>query len=90
VLPVALVFSRPRWYLEQTWAHPWRPPLPLVVLAVLLLAPPIARWFDPSSLFPPYDTFALLALWAWCGWQWERRGAWPAVEEPRRIAVALR
>jgi hypothetical protein len=72
VLPLALLFVRPRWYLERMWARPWWPPLPLIVLLVLLVAPPVARYFDPTSLYPPYDTFALLALWAWCGWQWVR------------------
>jgi hypothetical protein len=85
-LPVALLFTRPRWYLEQMWAHPWRPPLPLVVLLVLLLAPPIAAAFDPTHLYPPYDTFALLALWAWCGWQWVRREAWAEAEVPHLAA----
>jgi hypothetical protein len=89
VLPLALLFTRPQWYLEQAWAHPWRL-LPLVVLAVLLMAPPVATLFDSSCLFPPYDTFALLALWAWCGWQWTRNAAWTAAaEEPPRLATAL-
>jgi hypothetical protein len=76
VLPLALLFTRPRWYLERIWAHPLRPPLPLVVLLVLLLAPPIAvgieQWqhLERKHLYPPWDEFALLALWAWSGWQW--------------------
>ena len=70
LLPMTLLFTRPRWYLERMTAHPWRPPLPLVVLAMLLLAPPIAALFDPTFLYPPYDEFALVVLWMWCGWQW--------------------
>jgi arabinofuranan 3-O-arabinosyltransferase len=70
VLPVSLLFTRPRCYLEQMKAHPWLPPLPLVVLVVLLLAPALGAWYDRSGLFPPFDTFALLVLWAWCGMQW--------------------
>jgi hypothetical protein len=23
---------------------------------------------------PPWDTFSLMAIWAWCGWQWLRHG----------------
>ena len=48
VLPMTLLFVRPRWVLERMTAHPWRPPLPLVVLVVLLLAPPIAALLDPT------------------------------------------
>jgi hypothetical protein len=76
VLPLTLLFTRPRWYLERMEARRWWPPFPLVALLVLLLAPPIAvgieRWqhVQPTHRYPPYDTFALLALWAWCGWQW--------------------
>jgi arabinofuranan 3-O-arabinosyltransferase len=72
VLPLALLFMRPFWL----WLWPriltrrWWPPFPLVVLVVLLLAPPIAFHYTPSYLFPPYDEFALLALWVWCGMRW--------------------
>jgi arabinofuranan 3-O-arabinosyltransferase len=51
----------------------------LVLLALLFLAPHTADGIDylvtngkPIFHSPPFDTFCLLALWAWCGWQWLR------------------
>jgi hypothetical protein len=108
VLPVALLFTEPRKYLEPmflVWrpvtpvdreyyrptmdnlAPPelplesgWRPrwvvnPLPPVLLLLLLGSTPlfIKVWTDVdpehSYFFPPVDTFSLLLIWAWCGFQ---------------------
>ncbi len=48
----------------------------LVLLALLFVAPHIADGVDylatngkPIFHSPPFDTFCLLALWVWCGWQ---------------------
>jgi arabinofuranan 3-O-arabinosyltransferase len=53
--------------------------LPLVLLVLLFLVPHTADGIDylvtngkPIFHSPPFDTFCLLALWAWCGWQWLR------------------
>jgi arabinofuranan 3-O-arabinosyltransferase len=70
----------------------WRFPLPLLALAVLLLMQPIAGYFDPAHLYPPYDTFALLVLWAWCGVQWalgvDHFGPSAAAEHTKKEPVA--
>jgi hypothetical protein len=52
-----------RWVWNST-------PLTLLVLLDVLSA--IAFAIDPSGHAPPVETFCLLALWAWCGWQWLR------------------
>jgi len=51
----------------------------LALLALLFLVPHTADGIDylvtngkPIFHSPPFDTFCLLALWAWCGWQWLR------------------
>jgi len=51
---------RPRWVVN---------PLPPILLLVLLVQQPICIRIQPDYFFPPYDTFLLLILWAWCGWQ---------------------
>jgi hypothetical protein len=52
--------------LRPHWLRNLLPPL-LVVLLIIL--PPLAVRYDPTYHFPPWDTFCLLGLWAWCGWQ---------------------
>ncbi|MHB1423112.1 MAG: glycosyltransferase family 87 protein [Gemmataceae bacterium] len=44
-------------------------PVPPLLLALLLLAPPISYIIDPAYHFPPCDTLVLLILWAWCGFR---------------------
>ena len=51
VLPLALLFGRPVLG-AVLGLVPWRPPLPLVVLGVLLLVPPVSAWLVPSHLLP--------------------------------------
>jgi hypothetical protein len=62
--------------------------LPLILLALFFLVPHTADGIDylvtngrPIFHSPPFDTFCLLALWAWCGWHWFR-------ERPNPTAVA--
>jgi hypothetical protein len=50
------------------------------LLALFFLVPHSADGIDylvtngkPIFHSPPFDTFCLLALWAWCGWQWLRK-----------------
>jgi arabinofuranan 3-O-arabinosyltransferase len=52
----------------------------LLLLALLFLVSHTADGIDylvtngkPIFHSPPFDTFCLLALWAWCGWQWLRQ-----------------
>jgi arabinofuranan 3-O-arabinosyltransferase len=59
----------------------------LVLLALLFLVSHTADGIDylvtngkPIFHSPPFDAFCLLALWAWCGWQWLR-------EQPNPTAV---
>jgi hypothetical protein len=47
--------------------------VPVLLLAGVLLSPPICFWFDPTYHFPPMDTFFLLGLWLWCGVQTLRK-----------------
>ena len=63
-LPVLLLFSEPRRYLQ------WRIPalVPPLLLVLMLAAPGLNSLFDPSFDFPPWETFVLLILWAWCGY----------------------
>ena len=83
LLPVALLFTRPLSYWEQLVARPRWPPMPLVAVVVMLVALPLSALIDTlrtgqnwTPLYPPWDEFALLALWAWCGWQ-----SWQGVEK---------
>lgn len=55
-------------------ANPFPPTLFFLMICLNFLGPII----DPNYRFPPFDTFCLLALWAWCGWVcWKT----PAVDE---------
>jgi hypothetical protein len=81
-LPVCLLFTEPGRYL--TPAPVGRPgprggwvwnPFPPTLLALLIVLPHAADGIDYYFLgranhYPPLDTFCLIALWLWCGWQW--------------------
>jgi arabinofuranan 3-O-arabinosyltransferase len=72
-------------YYRPDWTHPTPPPLPLMpggrrLRWVVAPAPPLFLFLilavpayccirDHSYHFPPWDTFVLLALWAWCGYR---------------------
>jgi hypothetical protein len=105
-LPVCLLFTEPRRYLELTFVRPpklplspelmayyqptwpavtpavpllpggrgrwvWNP-LPPLLLVLLIGLPHLAYQLTRDMIFPPWDTFCLLALWLWCGWAWLR------------------
>ncbi len=60
---------------------------PTAVLLLLLIHYlfPVLGW--GSHWGAPWDTFALAGVWAWCGWQWLRRGekvatSWAEPEPP--------
>jgi hypothetical protein len=56
---------RPRW---------WRNLLALVLLALLLASPVLFRLWVSDIPVLPWDTFFLLGLWLWCGWEvWRPR-----------------
>jgi arabinofuranan 3-O-arabinosyltransferase len=71
-LPVLMLFTWPRQYIrrdawrQSRWLHSLVPPL---LAFLLLLLPSVGAYWDPSNHFPPGETFALLALWAWCGYR---------------------
>jgi hypothetical protein len=44
-------------------------PMPPLILTLLLAVPAVSCLLDPTYHFPPSDTFALLGLWAWCGYR---------------------
>jgi hypothetical protein len=51
---------RPRWVAA---------PKPPLLLFLMLVAPAFSCILDPSYHFPPWETFLLLFLWAWCGYR---------------------
>jgi hypothetical protein len=59
-LPLMPDGRRPRWV---------RAPVPPLLLLVMIVTPAIGSMLDPSYHYPPVDTFALLLLWAWCGYR---------------------
>jgi arabinofuranan 3-O-arabinosyltransferase len=63
-LPVLLLFTQPRQYLQWQF-HTLVPPL---LLILMLAMPALGCLYDPSYHFPPWETFILIALWAWCGY----------------------
>jgi arabinofuranan 3-O-arabinosyltransferase len=63
-LPVLLLFAEPRRYLQ--WR--FRALVPPLLLFVMLAAPALSSLCDPSYHFPPWETFVLIMLWAWCGY----------------------
>jgi hypothetical protein len=44
-------------------------PAPPLLLFLMLALPALHCMQDPSYHFPPWETFALLLLWAWCGYR---------------------
>jgi hypothetical protein len=73
-LPVLLLFSEPRRYLEPILlAVTARSTIVLnrvapTILALLIVSQPI--WYLERLRMPPGDTVLLLILWLWCGWRW--------------------
>jgi hypothetical protein len=47
-------------------------PTAFVLLLLIHYLFPVLGW--GSHWGTPWDTFALAGVWAWCGWQWLRRG----------------
>ena len=96
LLPVCLLFTDPRRYLIPATVRPPGPrggwlwnPFPPTLLVVLLVMAHFAEaidwyvsWGHPAYHTPPYDTFCLMALWAWCGWRWLREADPDAVGTP--------
>jgi hypothetical protein len=78
VSPMDLAYYRPtldnlappELPLEHGWRSRWVVnPLPPLLLLALLVSTPICIRLMPDYMFPPVDTFTLLVVWAWCGWQ---------------------
>jgi hypothetical protein len=59
-LPLGADGRRARWVVNS---------LPLTVLVFISVAAHISPHYAPSWEFPPWETFGLLLLWAWCGWR---------------------
>jgi hypothetical protein len=49
--------------------------VPFIGLVLLIVSHYVATWVDPTFRFPPFDTYLVLSLWAWCGWQIRRAPA---------------
>ena len=81
-LPVCLLFTDPRRYLDFRPLGRWAwDVVPVVALVLVIAFPYLCVWLDPTHHYPPMDLFTLLALWAWCGVTWLRRpeaGEWAA------------
>ena len=81
-LPVCLLFTDPRRYLDFRPLGRWAwDVVPVVALVLVIAFPYLCVWLDPTHHYPPLDLFTLLALWAWCGVTWLRRpeaGEWAA------------
>jgi hypothetical protein len=72
--------SAPPWF-QPAYQHIWVLNRMAPTVAVLLVA---AQYLFPylglgSYSGPPWDTFFLMGLWLWCGWQWLRHGKKVAV-----------
>ncbi len=68
-LPVFLLFTEPRRYLERKCRAIVLPSLVLLLLLTHYLFPFVL----PRSLARmPWETFCLMAMWLWCGWLWLR------------------
>jgi hypothetical protein len=59
-MPLLTGGRRPRWVVA---------PIPPLLLVLMLALPAISCIVDPSYHFPPWETFLLLLLWAWCGYR---------------------
>jgi arabinofuranan 3-O-arabinosyltransferase len=59
-MPLLPQGRRPRWVMA---------PIPPLLLTLILALPAYCCIRDPSYHFPPFDSFGLLALWAWCGYR---------------------
>ena len=58
-LPLLLLFTMPGG----------RKVVPFAVVVLLIVTHYTAAWLDPTFHYPPFDTYLVLGLWAWCGWQ---------------------
>jgi hypothetical protein len=68
--PTLATLVPPELPLESGWRPRWVvSPLPPLMLLGLLITTPICIHFDREYMFPPVDTYWLLVIWAWCGWQ---------------------
>jgi hypothetical protein len=81
-VPTVLLFTDPGRYanLPRSWrALPgwlWRQ-APLLLLAFTMLGTYVMNLIWLNGHGPPIDTYAALALWAWCGVEWLRRSEPP-------------
>jgi hypothetical protein len=65
---------RPRW---------WSNLLPPALLVLLLASPGLFRLWVSENPSLPWDSFALLGLWLWCGWDvWAARDESPVTQLP--------
>jgi arabinofuranan 3-O-arabinosyltransferase len=84
-LPMLLLFTEPRRYLQWRWqAHV----LPLLFI-LMLTAPALGGLYDPSYHFPPWETFILLFLWAWCGHRLLKRSGGPGTRGAEKCLSSL-
>ena len=59
-MPLLPEGRRPRWVAAS---------MPPLLLVLILALPAYGCIRDPNYHFPPWDTFVLLFLWAWCGYR---------------------
>jgi hypothetical protein len=81
-LPLLAGGTAPRWV---------RNSFVLTLLVPLCALPSLSFAIDPTGHGPPFETFCVLVLWAWCGWQWmrgEREKEHPAIEAGAACGLA--
>jgi hypothetical protein len=76
LLPVAVLWANPERILpaDGSWSRRGVRSVPVWVLVLLIALGFLAPAFDPTWHFPPFDTFLLWGLWAWCGFRVIRAG----------------
>ncbi len=66
-----------------------RAPMPPLLYFLVLFLPAICYFMGPTNHFPPGETFALLFMWAWCGYRLFRDRATIGTGEPAPSADGL-
>jgi hypothetical protein len=93
-LPVLLLFTEPRRYLEPILLSVTASSTVVLnrmaptILALLIVTQPL--WYIERWRMPPGDTFLLLILWVWCGWRWMQESHLAAVLAPRGACTAAK
>jgi arabinofuranan 3-O-arabinosyltransferase len=76
---------------RAVWTLNRMAPTAFLLLLVIHYVFPALHWGDHWGT--PWDTFTLVGVWAWCGWQWLRHGEKVATkwagDEPVEVAFSV-